>query len=155
MKNLQINEKTARELYPKASEEFKKVLEDSFGKEFFSQKITDRIKTFEDACELLNIDSSIGKLDSDSADIQAYKQLKIIVEALNEGWKPNWNDSNERKWYPYFDMRTSSGFGFSHSDFGRWTSSTTVGSRLCFKSEELAEYAGKQFTEIYKQFLTL
>lgn len=155
MKNLQINEKTARELYMKASKEFKAMLEDTFSKEFFSQKITDRIKTFEDACELLNIDSSICKLDSDSEDTQAYKQLKIIAVALNEGWKPNWNDSNERKWYPYFEMRTSSGFGFSYSYFDLWNARTAVGSRLCFKSEQLAEYAGKQFTEIYKQFLTL
>ena len=28
-----------------------------------------------------------------------------------------------------------------------------IGSRLAFKSEELAEYAGKQFTDIYADFI--
>ena len=27
------------------------------------------------------------------------------------------------------------------------------GSRLCFKDSDLAEYAGKQFTELYKNFI--
>lgn len=43
MKTLQIDEANARKLYPKATEAFKTMLEDSFGKDFFSQKITDRI----------------------------------------------------------------------------------------------------------------
>lgn len=46
MKNLQINEDKALKLYPNASAEFKQMLDDSFGKEFFSRKITDRVKTF-------------------------------------------------------------------------------------------------------------
>lgn len=32
-------------------------------------------------------------------------------------------------------------------------SNTNYGSRLAFKTEELAEYAGKQFIEIYRDFM--
>lgn len=80
--------------------------------------------------------------------------LIIICRALNEGWTPDWNDSNQAKWYPYFDMRSKSGFGFSYSFYVTWRTSADVGSRLCFKNEELAKYAGKQFENIYKSFLT-
>jgi hypothetical protein len=47
-----------------------------------------------------------------------------------------------------------SGFGFA---FGDWANSYTYadhGARLCFKTSELAEYAGKQFEGIYREFLS-
>lgn len=34
-------------------------------------------------------------------------------------------------------------------------SASFVGSRLCFKSSELAEHAGKNFTSVYKQFMVI
>lgn len=57
MRTLQISEKKAMELYNNGSDELKTVLEESFGKEFFQRKITDRIKTYEDACAELGINS--------------------------------------------------------------------------------------------------
>ena len=50
MKTLQISEQKARELYKTGSKDLKTILEESFTKEFFSNDITDRIKTYEDAC---------------------------------------------------------------------------------------------------------
>ena len=41
---LQIEESNARNIYKTASSELKIILEDTFGKEFFSQKVTERIK---------------------------------------------------------------------------------------------------------------
>jgi hypothetical protein len=132
----------------------KKTLEDLFGKETFKPlNITDRVKTYEDACAVLGIDPQ-ERLpfedpgSKDNAAINAYAKLFIIAQALNQGWKPDWSNSNEYKWYPYFDMQA--GAGLSYYDFVGWDSFSGVGSRLCFKSRELAEYAGKQFTDIYK-----
>lgn len=150
MQALKIDGKKARELYPSADKAFKAILEDSFGAEFFSQKITDRIKTFEDACHELGISPSTVGMGGDSKDEIAYKKLKVIVAALNEGWKPNWTNSSEYKYYPWFDL--SSGSGLSCNDYGTYYSHSHVGSRLCFKSKELAQYAGKQFLDIYTEF---
>ncbi len=113
-------------------------------------KITDRVKTFEDACEVLGIESFHESFQEGTPDEIAYKKLKVIVAALNEGWKPNWNNLNEAKWQPYFDMR-GSGLVFHAADI--WYSITAVGSRLCFRSRELCEYAGKQFQSIYNDYL--
>ena len=44
-KSLQIDENKAFDLYQTATPEFKQMLEDSFGKEFFKRKITDRVKS--------------------------------------------------------------------------------------------------------------
>lgn len=152
MQTLQIDKANARKLFPKASEEFKQMLIDTFGENFFKQKITDRVKSFEDACEVLGLDACDTLDLHDTIDEAAYKKLKVIAAALNEGWKPDWSNSNQYKWYPYFKM---SGFGFSAAYFDSGSSGTSVGSRLCFKSDELAEYAGKQFLSIYQDFLTL
>jgi hypothetical protein len=151
MKALQIDEKNALKLYPSASNEFKQMLHDSFGEKFFQQKITDRVKTYGDACEVLGISSEIIGYDELSEDEVAYIKLKVVIKALNEGWKPNWDNSNEPKYYPWFYMNKP-GFRLYGVDF--CYHSSIVGSRLCFQKQEVAEYAAKQFFDLYKTFFT-
>ena len=100
MTTIKLNDATARSIYPTADANLKKILEESFGVAFFSPKITDRIKTFEDALEATGVSTCDVYTTVDTVDERAYKQLKIIVKALNEGWKPDWNDANETKYYP-------------------------------------------------------
>lgn len=76
----------------------------------------------------------------------------IIAQALNGTWKPDWSDSSQYKWYPWFYMN-GPGFRFDHARYDFTTS--LVGSRLCFKSEAIATYAGKQFLELYKAYFEL
>jgi hypothetical protein len=119
--------------------------------------IKERIKTFVDVLIVLNIDGNefVELTKNLPADELAYKQVKLMVEAFNEGWKPDWTNSSEGKYYPWFKMGSSSGVGFSFHGYDCWHTISRVGSRLCFKSSELAEYAGKTFESIYKDFLTL
>ena len=49
----------------------------------------------------------------------------------------------------------SSGFGFSNSNYNYDNTNTNVSSHLCFESEEKAKYAGNQFLQLYKDFLTI
>lgn len=151
MTTIKLSDAKARKIYPGASSEIKEILEESFGKEFFSQKITDRIKTYDDACEAIGKRPGFDLLDDDTPDEIAYKQLKTIIKALNEGWIPDWNNGNETKYYPWFEFKKDRGFVFS--GFGYDCTCSVVGSRLCFKSRELAEYAAKQFQPIYNNFL--
>ena len=120
--------------------------------------IKDRIKTFDDVIRELGDDPEDFKNAisiMDEPDEIAYVKLKLIVKALNEGWTPDWENGKWDKYFPWFTMGSPSGVGFSCHGYDDWLSHSTVGSRLCFKSRELAEYAGKQFTEIYKDFFTL
>lgn len=80
-----------------------------------------------------------------------YRLAKLIAKSLNEGWTPDWNNSSEVKYVPWFYMGGSS--GFQYYVCGVWDSFSAVGSRLCFKTRALAEYAGNQFKEVYKQFM--
>ncbi len=153
MTELTLQKSTAKRLYSESPDWFRKVLTESFGEELFEKRSYEQIKTFEDACEELGID--IDKLDfsNDTTDESAYKKLKIIIAAINQGWTPDWSNTNQRKWWPWFNL--SSGFGFSYSYFGYGYAAASVGSRLCFETEEKCVYAAKQFIEIYEQFITI
>jgi len=122
--------------------------------------IKERIQSFADVLEAIGpLDPAVldyhklcKTLESDHHAI-AYQKIVCIAIALNEGWEPDWSNSNELKYYPWFEMRGSSGFRFG-GDVG-WYSGSDVGSRLCFKSRELAVHAGERFTEIYKAFMVM
>ncbi len=148
---MKITKETAKKIYETAPSFFKEQLESEFGKNTFKKlKFTD-IKTYDDACEALEVDSRVCGVN-DTEDEIAYKQLKVITRAINQGWKPDWNNTYQKKWYPYFNLR--SGFGFSGSGYDFGCADAHVSSRLCFESQEKANYAGNQFLELYKQFLT-
>ena len=154
-KVLEISEKTARRLYKDSSNEFKTTLEETFGKDFFSGKVTDRVKTYEDACvetgEIPINEADLLKAGFTSDEI-VYRKIKTITKALNEGWIADWKDGVQQKWIPWF-MLSSAGFVFSATRYRCSYASAGYGSRLCFKSNELATYAGKQFTDLYKSFI--
>lgn len=135
----------------------KSLLEAIFGAKALQPDIKERIKTFDDVLA----ENGIDKADFDKAcqglttDEVAYKQLKEIVKAFNEGWTPDWTNDSEYKYYPWFKMGSASGGGFSFRGYGRWRTGSLVGSRLCYKSADLAKHAGQLFESIYKDFLTL
>lgn len=115
----------------------------------------------------------------EGADIVAYLKLRVIAAALNEGWEPQFT-KDETRWYAWYRLYTKEEiddmteeekkeiglllWGGSASDGSRcglacayssnaWSfSDSRVGSRLVFKSLELAEYAAKQFIGIYADF---
>jgi hypothetical protein len=150
---LKINKEKAKRLYPKSEDWFKVELEEVFGNDFYRKKDFRDIKTFEDACKELELDPSEVFSSSDTPDEIAYMKLKAVIRAINQEWIPNWNNNNEKKWWPYFNL--SSGFGFSDAGYHCVNTCTPVGSRLCFESQEKATYAGQQFQDLYKEFLTL
>lgn len=147
--------------FKKANSDGKALLISIFGEKALTVKITDRVKTFEDAVEILqgkfapkmnvNVDyvpSVLGEMIVDK--VSAYVQLLIIAYVLNEGWIPDYANASEPKYYPY--PKFVPGSGFSYVDFDYDCSFTHVGARLVFKTRELAEYAGKQFEEIYRRY---
>jgi hypothetical protein len=150
---LTITKETARRLYPEAPDWFKAELESEFGKDMFKEKSFNKIKTFEDACDAVGVEPNDVVNSNDTVDEAAYKKLKVVAKAINNGWVPDWNYSDQYKWYPWF--RLSSGFGFSCADCRYVASGSYVGSRLCFETEEQAVYAGTQFKSLYKDLLTL
>lgn len=121
--------------------------------------ITKRVKTYADACSVLGIEpvneDVLTKLGFTKDEI-AYRKLKTIAEALNEGWRPNWADSDEYKYWPWFVYNpASAGFSYASTTYTASHTYTYIGSRLCYKTREIAAYAGRQFEGLYNDYLLI
>ena len=125
------------------------------------QDIRDRVKTYEDACRVLGIDNKTPELpnipERDRRGVTAYYKLIIIARALNEGWEPDWKDREQDKVVPYFhfdrENNTTAGFAYALTDNAPSSTDASLGSRLCFKNETLAEYAATQFEELWRDYI--
>ena len=128
-----------------------------------------KIKTFEDACKALGLDP--GKLpdvsmlpEKHQKALVAHYKLVIITQALNlreDGtqWEPNWHDADQLKYTAWFEIKATAkkpgGCGFSDAICAGWYQNSTVSSRLCFPSAEIAIYAGKQFSKLYQEYFLI
>lgn len=150
--------------------------------------ITDKIKTFEDACKAIGLagPEALPELLQDKladivpSHIKAMLKLEIITLALNEGWQ-HIPDGQHFAYWPWFCLYTAgeiadmgkkgaeeraminatdvsevfAGLG-SASSIDAWSYSVAnIGSRLAYKSRELARYSGKQFIELWKEYLLI
>ena len=146
-----------------------------------ARPVTERIKTFEDACEELGINPEEWMAENETykedADILAYLKLRIITLALNEGWKPSFA-KDEYRYYPWYYLYTKEeidamdekdkkrllvvggdsaygsicGLTAANLYNGFSNSVANFGARLAFKTSELAKYAGTQFYDTYADF---
>ena len=82
-----------------------------------------------------------------------YEDLILVAKALNGNWKPDWNDMNENKWFPYFNYFSALRFSYTNAICTFELTGSDIGSRLCFKNEQIAEYAGKTFIEQYEKIM--
>lgn len=147
------------------------------------QNVMERVKTFKDACNELGIEHDKWVQDKKDlgleADVIAYLKLRIITAALNEGWKPQFT-TDEYRYFPWFYLYTQSeidemseeeksrvvyrsyyiasasahgGVAYAHTNYDSSDTYAVIGSRLAFKTRELAEYAGRQFVEIWADYV--
>ncbi|MDR1553337.1 MAG: hypothetical protein LBS69_07740 [Prevotellaceae bacterium] len=118
--------------------------------------ITKQVKSYEDACKVLGIEPVADEVLLKSGftkDEIAYRKLKTIAKALNEGWEPDWANRNEYKYWPWFLFDgANAGFASAPAHNAASNASAHIGSRLCFKTRELAEFAGTQFIDIYNEY---
>lgn len=157
-----------------------------------NRPVTERIKTFEDACNELGedhpmvsvYDALVTRANGEQSlaewmgkDVVAFLKLRIITEALNEGWHPKFTE-DEYRYYPWFYIYTKEeydnfseekkrrcvgrasvsahaggGLVYSYARSASWGSSPSSGVRLAFSNRDLAEYAGKQFIDIWADFV--
>lgn len=156
METLQITKENALKAYTEGCSDVKQVLSNLFGKKIFEkEKITDRVKTLADVFEakgIVDVDFFAGcKSIGLRKDEISYRLLTIISEVLNEGWVPDWSNSNERKWRPWFYLDAP---GFRLHFVGSDVSYTLAGARQHFKTEELCKHSVDCFLDVYKDYFT-
>ncbi len=150
--------------------------------------ITDKIKTFDDACKAIGLagPEALPELLQEKyaaivpSHIKAQLKLEIITLALNEGWQ-HIPDGKHYAYWPWFCLYTAgeiadmgkkgaeeraiinatdvsdvfAGLGYAYSTSAWSLSPANFGSRLAYKSRELARYSGKQFIELWKEALLI
>lgn len=172
---IEILRANAINAYNKADENGKKLLKDLLGETAFKFDYKD-VNSYERACavigeepvdfEELNDTLENNGFESLSAHEIAYKKLVTIAKALNLGWCPNWADFDEYKYYPWFDLKKESPAGVGGAASGaalgvsvltsHYVASTSYahcGGALASESREIAIYFGKQFAEIWQDYL--
>ena len=157
-----------------------------------NRPVTERIKTFEDVCNELGednpmvsvYDALVSRANGEQSlaewmgkDVVAFLKLRIITEALNEGWHPKFTE-DEYRYYPWFYIYTKEEYdnfseeekrrcvgrayynanacgGLVCSDANNASSGSyaSSGVRLAFSNRDLAEYAGRQFIDIWTDFV--
>ena len=165
---------------------FLKLVDNEEAKE--KKPVTERVKTFDDACKELGIDAEAIQQQWQDAGITmldevAYQKLRIITAALNEGWEPEFK-KDEYRYYPYCILYTKAeieqkddewkdeynlqlwrgggnsydgancGLAVAYSNNAWSIASAYRSARLAHKTEELAIYSGKQFTELWANYYT-
>lgn len=156
MTQLKMDEQTARRLYPTAVPEFKAILEESFGKEKFSQKITDRVQGWQDILSISGVDPRTMQLRPGETDDElANRECKLISAVYNEGEILDAKNTNQRKWFVYGkvveDSTKPSGLSLVFDVCDCWRTTSIVGVRLCFKELCLAIDAFNKFTSVYER----
>lgn len=150
-----------------------------------TDEIIAKVRTFEDACEVLGIAVPEGLpeiLQPQNAGIVpphivAMTKLEMITAALNQGW--TWIPDGETKgWWPWFWFFTQeeidkmddeekkyrcivpagefskfAGLGCANSIDAWSRSDASFGSRLAYRNAELAKHSGRQFIELWRQWL--
>ena len=150
------------------------------------RNITERVKTFDDACKELGEEHPLVKEYRDTiyADIYnrkdaiAYLKLRIIIMALNGTWNLTFKD--DFRYYPWFYMYSKAeyeeldkdikkeclivnpsnndpdvigGFIYGYTVDAKSTSDVYYGKLLALRTNDLAEYCGKQFMDIWCDYL--
>lgn len=186
--NIDFSQEQLVAFYRSTSTDGRKAVKEALGEQFSEAlPATERVKTYEDAVWELGNDHPLVEAassaewrftNSEDKDIIAYLKLRVIVAALNDGWKPQFVPG-ELRWYPWYELISKDeydamsedekqerrcvgrsfnnaiaygGLVYSHAGSASSYSVAVTGSRLAFKSEALAEYAGKQFAELFADF---
>ena len=145
-------------------------------REWIEKPITERIKTFDDAVDELGIEHPLVKQymaangnEAFTRNTIAYIKLQIVAAALNEGWFP-YLQRKEKRWYPYYKIYAGdeiddispdatylfgASFGLAYVGSGyAWSgASSSFSARLAVKSEEISDYFGNQFIDIWAEYL--
>ena len=180
MKKLDVTQDAVQNAWLKGTSEQRQLLENLFGDAAkVPVDIKDRVKTYEDACKELGIKPVCFDYlpERERKHLSALIKLETITKALNEGWENPQNGEGYVYW-PWFyivnsyeemenyrkngyqvtevtGLKNVIGLASSPSTAAPSRTNATLGSRLCFKSRDLAKYAATTFTALYADWLLI
>ena len=122
-------------------------------------EINVKVDSFEAALEYLGRENDacmFGIPDKHVKAMVAMYKLITIAEAWNkaDNFVPDFSNCNQYKYFPWFVYNDkSAGFVFTRTAYVASYAYASIGSRLCFSTSERAEQFGKQFIDLWNDFL--
>lgn len=169
--NITLSEPDLHILYAGSNDEGKALLEKRYGKDFFSDK--EWTEPFTRFCKENNLtitqDAHKARTEPgytylphaepvgpEEEHDNASRMIRTMIAHRNkkQGWKANYKDKNQRKWFPVFEM-TPTGLVFSDAFCEDWDSSShaDVGAPFVLPtSDDVAAFA-KENLPIYAKLL--
>lgn len=111
------------------------------------------IRSFTDACKKLGLDYKDMSYYTGTNDEVAYKKLKVIIRALNDGWEANFANMDVWKYYPWYRAEQGTGLIFSMA-CPQNAALMVSGDFMCSKTGEIATYAAEHFQTLYIELLS-
>lgn len=143
---IEVDNSVIEEAFNAANSDQKKEIKKYF--KIISDELFD-VTSFEELCKLKGIrvpvlsDFSHCRYPKKAL---AREKIDIISEVYNNGWKPNFDDHNERKYYPYFTKQKAGSWRFYAVYYGCYSFGGAVG---LYKTEKIAQFVGERFKDIY------
>lgn len=142
-------------------------LADKYGKKAFVLESTSlitpeginvKVDSFEAALEYLGRENNAciyGIPEKHKKAMVAMYKLITIAEAWNkaDNFIPDFSNCNQHKYFPWFVYNNKSAEFMCSTYAISSNSSDSFGSRICFSTSERAEQFGKQFIDLWNDFL--
>lgn len=142
--------------HKEASNEIKTLIEKNFKNSFEKDNINKLETSYSNICKKLKTkvltikDFSFLPKDQREKALN-YHRIKNIELYFNDNWKPNYQNSNEYKYFPWFNLNASDGLvGFGDSYYHVVNSGGVV---AVFKSKEISDHVGKTFWNFYQKLI--
>lgn len=118
------------------------------------------VKTYEEACQVVGTDPvalpDVSMLPAKHRkSVIAYIKLVTIIEALNEGWVPDFGKASQNKYFPFFvtQRQMNGDVNIVYKDHFESNGYVDINSRLFLRTIQLARYVGQNFSELYHEYL--
>ena len=150
--DIEFSEKEIQEMISACSSEQSPIVKEVFNiVESFEQ-----ISSLEEACEYLGESDDevkqlriLEKVVGLAKHVVVEQELVVITKALNEKQTLDWDNHNEYKYFLWWYL----GKNFRLNSCSYCDSSSSVPTRLCFKSREIAMHASKKFKNKYEEYM--
>ena len=154
---IELEESLILQGYSEADSKQKKLLEKYFTISV-PKNIMERVKNFDDVLKIA------GKTEEDilpwknpktkqQISQNAFAKIQLISEVLNEGWIPNFNNSSEYKYYPWFEKKSPPCGSWCLGYVSFYSSGGGLGFGCSYKTEQLAKFAANTFIKEYIDYL--
>ena len=175
-----IDEKKVLNAYRNGSQEERELLMKLMEPSFIEEHITEIVQSYEDAVKMVGDDLPLSVLSKMPKHLQAQHKLEVITKALNCGWRHPQDGETwcYYVWGRFYDKEeiakmsqedkdknilvllgggatsgADCGLAFLASNNAFSDSYASLGSRLAYKTWELAEYSAQQFRDLWAETL--